>query len=200
MDDRQTLLLDLGGVVLGIDFRRVFRYWAEAAGVEEQRFYDHWSLDQAYKEHEIGQRDFLGYTQHLSTTLDVSMHPEQWLMGWNALWTEPHRRVAALFPAIKQRFRLCAFSNTNAVHAASFLQRYPEVMDQFDELYLSHEVGVRKPAKGAFLQVCSLMETEPNQVIFLDDSKENVAGAVAAGLKAHLTRSEDEVVSVLGAL
>lgn len=198
--DAPTLLLDLGGVVLGIDFHRVFRFWAQAAGVDASRFYDHWKLDDAYKEHEVGSRDFLAYTQHLGTTLDVSMSQAQWRDGWNALWTEPHRQVAALFPALKERFHLCAFSNTNAIHAESFLQRYPDVMGHFDQLYLSHEVGFRKPGADAFKQVCGLMQTDPQQVTFLDDSKENVDGARAAGLTAFLTQGETQVLKVLNAL
>ena len=198
--DAPTLLLDLGGVVLGIDFHRVFQFWAEAAGVEASRFYEHWRLDQAYMEHEVGRRDFHAYTRHLMATLDISMSQDQWREGWNALWTQPHSRVIALFPALKKQFRLCAFSNTNAVHAESFLQRYPDTMSQFDQLYLSHEVGFRKPGADAFERVCGLMQTDPSRVTFLDDSRENVEGARAAGLTAFLARDEAEVVSVLRSL
>lgn len=198
--DAQVLLLDLGGVVLGINFRRVFTYWAKAAGVDEAVFYDHWRLDDAYKTHETGDLDFAGYTAHLSKTLNVSMTDTQWRNGWNTLWTAPYDDVAALFPDLKQRFRLCAYSNTNAVHAESFLQRYPHIFQHFEQLYLSHEVGCRKPAPESFLAVCKLMQCSPSQVIFLDDTKENIAGAKAAGLTAHLTRSESEVVETLRSL
>ena len=198
--DAQVLLLDLGGVVLGINFRRVFTYWAEAAGVDEAVFYDHWRLDDAYKAQETGDLDFADYTAHLSKTLRVSMSDAQWRDGWNALWTARYDDVAALFPTLKQRFRLCAFSNTNAAHAESFLQRYPHIFQHFEKLYLSHEVGCRKPAPESFLSVCKLMQCPPSEVIFLDDTKENVAGAKAAGLTAYLTRSQSEVVETLRSL
>ena len=87
--DTQVLLLDLGGVVLGIDFRRVFAFWAEAAEVDKAVFYDHWQLDDVYKAHETGDLDFADYTTHLSKTLGVSMSDAQWREGWNALWTVP---------------------------------------------------------------------------------------------------------------
>ena len=192
--------MDLGGVVLGINFRRVFQRWAESAGVDEAVFYEHWKLDDAYKAQEIGELDFTEYTAHLGSTLNVSMSQDQWRDGWNALWTEPHRGVAALFPALKQSYRLCAFSNTNAVHADSFLRLYPEVLGQFDQLYLSHEVACRKPHVSSFHHVCDLMRVQPEQVTFLDDSPENVRGAETAGLTAMLTRNEPEVVAVLQSL
>ena len=133
----RVLLLDLGGVVLGINFHRVFRYWANAAGVDESVFYDNWKLDDAYKAQEIGKLDFIGYTEHLSRSLNVVMSDEHWREGWNALWTQPYQDVNALFPSLKKRFQLCAFSNTNAVHAESFLYLYPDVFANFDQLYLS---------------------------------------------------------------
>lgn len=199
-EKKPVLLLDLGGVVLGIDFHRVFQHWASASGVQASLFYEHWTLDQAYKDQEIGRLDFAQYTAHLSDTLGVSMNPEHWRDGWNALWTEPYNEVAATFVELKQHFTLCAFSNTNAVHAESFMQRYPHIMGQFDQLFLSHEVGCRKPGAEAFLHVCDLMQTEPQRVIFLDDSQENVAGARAAKLTAHHTRNEAEVLNVLNRL
>lgn len=197
---QKVLLLDLGGVVLGIDFRRVFRHWAQSAGVDESLFFNHWTLDQAYKDQEIGQLDFAAYASHLSTNLGVSMPLQQWRAGWNALWTEPYYEVAALFASLKPRYTLCAFSNTNAEHATSFMLRYPDIMEQFDHTFLSHEVGCRKPSAAAFRHVCQLMQAEPSQVTFLDDNQENVEGAQSAGLIAHLTRSEAEVVAVLQTL
>ena len=196
----RVLLLDLGGVVLGINFRRVFRYWANAAGVDESVFYKNWKLDEAYEAQEIGELDFAGYTEHLSRSLNVAMSDEQWREGWNALWTRPHEGVKALFPSLKKRFQLCAFSNTNAVHAESFLSLYPDVFAHFDQLYLSHEVGCRKPATESFLRICSMLQCQPKQVTFLDDSQENIEGAKSAGFTAYLTRSESEVVQVLRSL
>ena len=73
------------------------------------------------------------------------MSDAQWREGWNAHGPSP-MATAALLPALKERYRLCAYSNTNAVHAESFLQRYPHIFQHFEQLYLSHEVGCRKPA------------------------------------------------------
>ena len=79
-------------------------------------------------------------------------------------------------------------------------QRYPHIFQHFEKLYLSHEVGCRKPAPESFLSVCKLMQCPPSEVIFLDNTKENVAGAKAAGLTAYLTRSQSEVVETLRSL
>ena len=193
----RAIVLDLGGVVLGINFRQVFSHWAAAAGVEERIFYDHWRLDDAYRQHKIGAIDFHRYTQHMTEQLGVELSQEAWRVGWNALWTEPHHRVVGLFPAIKRRYGLFAFSNTNATHAVSFRHRYADALAGFDQLFLSHEIGARKPDPQSFLDVCERIQVAPHQVLFLDDSQENVSGARSVGLIAQHTRSEQEVVQAL---
>ena len=84
---------------VGNNFRQVFSHWAAAAGVEERIFYDHWRLDDAYRQHEIGAIDFHRYTQHMTEQLGVELSQEAWRVGWNALWTEPHHRTpTSLWP------------------------------------------------------------------------------------------------------
>lgn len=41
--DIDAILLDLGNVVLGVDFRRVFDFWSELSQVPSERFYSRWS-------------------------------------------------------------------------------------------------------------------------------------------------------------
>ena len=54
----KAILLDLGGVVLGINAAQVFRTWATRAGVEAEHFERRWVMDEAYELHEIGAIDF----------------------------------------------------------------------------------------------------------------------------------------------
>ena len=59
----KAILLDLGGVVLGIDAAQVFRTWATRARVETKHFERHWVMDEAYELHEIGAIDFAEYVR-----------------------------------------------------------------------------------------------------------------------------------------
>lgn len=193
----KTVLLDLGNVVLGIDFRRVFSSWAASSGVNEQIFYEGWSLDEAYEQHEIGAIDFRDYTQHLSTHLDVQMSDEDWARGWNDLWTEPFHGVIRLLPRLQEEYQLFAFTNTNDTHAACWRDQYGALLTPFEEIFVSSEIGVRKPSPAAYLDVCQRMDTSPEDVFFVDDNQENIDGAHTAGLNAHLASGEAEVAAVL---
>jgi glucose-1-phosphatase len=196
----KAVLLDLGNVVLGIDFRRVFTTWAKAAGVPEQIFYDRWAIDQAYKDHEVGSIDFDAYVAALSERFEVTLPVEDWRAGWNDLWTEPFHQVIELLPEVAARYQLYGFTNTNHTHAEQWRNLFGDHLQSFNDIYVSSEIGLRKPELDAFEYVCQQMSTAPGQVIFLDDTLENVAGARDAGLQAQHVRGEAEVASALRAL
>lgn len=193
----RAVLLDLGGVVLGINVARVFRTWATRAGVAADYFERRWVMDEAYELHEVGAIDFAEYARRQGKYFGIDMPLTDWQDGWNAIWTEPYAEVVELLPRLAQRYDLFAFSNTNAVHAESFYSRYPKALAHFDRMFLSHEVGARKPNPAAFVQVCDQMNTHPREVLFIDDSAANVEGALLAELDAHHLYREREIAAKL---
>ena len=196
----QTVLLDLGNVILGVDFRRVFRHWADAAGIAPDRFYERWQMDAHYAAHETGDLSFEGYTAHLSQLFEVTLSPEDWERGWNAIWTEPFHDVIALLPALAERGPLYGFSNTNNTHTDHWSTAHETALAPIQEIFVSSHIGLRKPNVSAYHYVCEQMEAKPADVLFLDDSQENINGALRAGLDARLVRSEAEVVAQLETL
>ena len=196
----QSVLLDLGNVVIGVDFRKVFAYWADAAGVDESLFYERWLLDQAYRDHEIGAVDFETYARALQQRFEVEMPLHAWRDGWNDLWTEPFHEVVELLPAVAERYHLCCFTNTNDTHADCWRDLFGTHLNSFSTIYVSSEIGMRKPDPAAFQWVCRDMQSRPDQTLFLDDTAENVEGAQLAGLDAVLVRDEAAVVRALKAL
>ena len=108
--------------------------------------------------------------------------------------------VVDQLPGLAQRYKLCAFSNTNAVHAEAFYAQYPQALESFSSVFLSHEIGARKPDPDAFLQVCKKMSTHPRDVLFIDDSAANVEGARDAGIDAHHLVKERDIAALLQSL
>ncbi len=196
----RAVLLDLGNVVLGVDFRRVMRAWAEASGVPEAHFLERWRIDAAYRAHEVGHIGFDEYAAALAERFEVDLPVDLWEAGWNAIFTGPYASVVELLPRVAARFDLCAFSNTNEAHAACWRPRYGHLLGSFRAMYLSSEIGQRKPDVQAFRAVCERMAVAADQVVFVDDSLENVRGAASAGLDARHVQSESEVAALLEAL
>jgi len=196
----KAVLLDLGNVVLGVDFRRVFKYWAQATNKPVQIFYDAWQLDDAYKDHEVANIDFATYTAALSEQFGVQMSLQDWQHGWNDIWTQPFHSVIELLPALASRYALYGFSNTNETHEKFWRETFHQHLSSFQKIYTSSNIGLRKPDAQAYDYVCKDMQLEPAKVLFLDDTLENISGALEVGLDAHHVASEAEISAILSRL
>jgi putative hydrolase of the HAD superfamily len=69
--------------------------------------------------------------------------------------------------------------------------------DLFDASVISGEVGLHKPQPEIFLMACERLCVEPGESVFVDDLRENCAGAEAVGMTALLHRDSAQTVSRL---
>ena len=56
--------------------------------------------------------------------------------------------------------------------------------DFVDEVFYSHEIGLRKPNLNCYEFVIDEIDNYPSRMLFLDDRLDNVDGAIKAGMKA----------------
>jgi putative hydrolase of the HAD superfamily len=61
-----------------------------------------------------------------------------------------------------------------------------DLLDEFDHVFNTAELGVAKPDPDVFRLVCSALGVDPAGALFVDDLPENVDGARTAGLRAHV--------------
>jgi putative hydrolase of the HAD superfamily len=67
----------------------------------------------------------------------------------------------------------------------------------FDEIVISGEVGLHKPEPAIFELACERVGFEPGECVFVDDLRENCAGAEAVGITAILHRGADKTIPEL---
>jgi glucose-1-phosphatase len=73
-------------------------------------------------------------------------------------------------------------SNTNALHIEFLRARYAFPRHVRGAI-LSHELGLRKPDAAIYRAALKLSGTRPEETLFIDDLKENVAGAAKLGIR-----------------
>ncbi|MEM9621251.1 MAG: HAD family phosphatase [Pseudomonadota bacterium] len=193
----QAVVLDLGNVVLGVDFGRVMRAWAEASAKDPQHFHQRWDMNEPYRQHERGQLSFAAYADHLGELFEVNLSLAEWQRGWNDIWTGAYTQVIALLPEVARQYPLYCFTNTNDTHTAYWRHHYAEALSHFRHIFVSSQMGQRKPDIDAFHTVCKDIGHAPQDVLFIDDSADNIRGAEAAGLNAVLVGDEAAVVNTL---
>jgi putative hydrolase of the HAD superfamily len=56
--------------------------------------------------------------------------------------------------------------------------------DLFEVVVDSSHVGMRKPDREIYALTCERMQIQPNEAVFVDDNRQNVAAAIAHGMEA----------------
>ena len=197
MADRiEALLFDLGRVILDLDSARVYARWAELSGVPaadiERRCRAYLPGSEVFYRHERGEITDAEFFGHLRAALGIDLTPEQFCDGWNKVFVGEMPGIRPILARAREAFALYAFSNTNCAHQACWSVDFADLLRPFRKIYVSNELGARKPEVAAFRAVVADMGLAPEQVQFFDDIVANVEGARAAGLRAvHVTAVAD---------
>ena len=193
----QALLFDLGGVVLDIDFNRAFEHWLPVSRLSLDEIKAGFRFDAAYQQHERGEIDAVQYFAHLCNTLQLQHGHARVAEGWNAIFLGEIGETLAMIQSARGRLPCYAFTNSNTAHQAAWSAMFPAVVQTFDRICVSSDMGCRKPERQAFEHIAREIRVDPHAILFFDDLAENVAGAQAAGLQAVHVRGPADVRAAL---
>ena len=123
---------------------------------------------------------------------------------WNSILLDfPIHRLAFLKHLNEsKKYRLFLLSNTNDLHI-SWIQEdwgselYEEFKSQFEQFYLSHEIGMRKPNADIYEFVLNENNLVAEETLFIDDTEGNTLAAEQLGIKVWNINPEKEDVSQL---
>src|SRR5262249_32136485 len=101
-----------------------------------------------------------------------------------------------LLVALKSKYPLILVSNTNEAHI-DFVRSHYRVLDYFDHVILSYEVGSLKPDRRIFQHAIAASGQPPGALFFTDDREENVLAAQGLGMHAHQFKTESQLVDAL---
>ena len=63
-------------------------------------------------------------------------------------------------------------------------------------MYLSHELGLRKPNAAIFEYVLKEQNLNPEEVFFIDDSTEHIEGANKLAIKTYHLKNGEEIATL----
>ncbi len=147
-----------------------------------------------------------GYEEGLSSTteffldvreryqLDVDF--EEFKDIWNNIFRE-NMEVNEIIVYLKAKgFPLFLLSNTNEMHFAHIIERYP-IVHLMDEWILSFEVGAKKPKKRIFDAIFERMDVRRDEVFYVDDIEEYVERARGMGMKGLVFRQPADLWTIV---
>jgi putative hydrolase of the HAD superfamily len=177
----KNLIFDLGAVILNLDQDKTLRAF-KRLGSDLDEVHMTSSL---FTEFETGKIKADYFIQSLFTLLKGEASKEQIVAAWNAMLLDlpPHR--IDMLKELKKKYRLFLLSNTNTIHIEAVYGTHGKaVFEQvFEKIYLSHEIGLRKPKKECYEYVLQDANILGAETIFIDDNKGNIRGAEEAGIQ-----------------
>jgi len=188
----KNIVFDLGGVLLDIDPERTVQAF-EVLGLTNVIKPGGWGYKQpVFLQMEEGKLSDDEFRNGVRELFPAPVSDAEIDQAWCAMLIDfPADRVA-LLRQLQSKYNLYLFSNTNNIHVNYFHQLFHQkfgfsLSDLFVKDYYSNEINSRKPALESFQFVLNDAGLKPHETLFIDDSKENVAGAEQAGMHAfHL--------------
>ncbi len=182
-------IFDLGNVIVDIDFNRVLGVWSDLGRVPLAILQKRFQMGEHFEQHERGEISDEQFATSLCAELGISLSFEQFTAGWQAIFIGVRQEVIALMHKLRQQGnRVVILSNTNRLHCHYWPVQYPGVQQAADKIYLSQDMGMRKPEWRIYQTVLEEEGISADQAIFFDDNPANIDAARALGISSvHVT-------------
>ena len=181
-----TLLLDLGNVLVPFDFKRGARAFAELTGLPAQQI-QKLILGQKLLDICAGALHPHAFFDELADQVGRVLNRTQCERAWCDIFT-PDAEMIALAGKLAERHPTFLWSNIDPLHRAFLWPQLP-CLEKFRGLHLSYELRAAKPDEAFFTRALERGGIDPKRAVFVDDVAENLAAAARLGITTVLHRS-----------
>ena len=192
----EHLILDLGGVLFDLDYTLTEKAFEQLGFTMEFSRLKQAPIIDDFEEGKVSEEEFFTFFKdHLK---ENTAAPELLKQAWNKMLLGMKQDKFDLLRYLRSKYQLFLYSNTNETHISAVYDHFKKdhgVIDfslYFDGLYLSNEMGIRKPKPEGFLHIVAAQGLNPETTLFIDDSPQHAAGAREAGIRGEWLDLEQE--------
>lgn len=195
------LFFDLGGVLYQIDPARFQHNVAELAQqcgktLDERDWGYFTNLAERF---EVGLTSPEGFSNQLRKQFFPGAAPQQGLDIWNSLLVGFYPGVEDWLRRLARKHKVYLLSNTNPIHFNQIFNESDTFFECFHKVFLSFEMGSRKPDANTYRTALRLAEARPSDTLFFDDSAANIEGAKKVGIHSVLVTNPTALAELAAA-
>jgi len=199
----ENIILDLGGVIINLNHELTWQAFQRYFPNNFHEVFEkvkHEEVLERYETGHLSSDEFLGFF-----CLDNNkINKQEIIMAWNSMLLDIPKERILLIKELSKSYNIFLLSNTNEIHY-NFIENYYRNQNEntpfsslFSKVYLSYQLGHRKPNKEIFEQVIKDAKINPSLTLFIDDSLEHIQAAKALGIKAiHLNLNQQQSLTTL---
>jgi len=191
----KNIIFDFGGVLYKIDYNATSKCLAKYSSDINFNI----SLDEMLDLPDLYEKGLISdeiFIKEMLSKYNLNCSIKEAENCWNAMLLGLKDESMEFIKSIKTTYNIALFSNTNRIHYKKFYNETKELLDNFDYVYLSFDIGFRKPEKESYLYVCEKSKFKIEETVFIDDNLINIKGAQSLGLKTIHFKTEDNLSSI----
>ena len=203
LKDTETIIFDLGGVIIDLDSKRVIDQFQKHSNKSAENIIRLISKSQDLIDYEVGKMTDSEFCQVVNQLLSIELSQTSFETIWNSFLGTIKLDKLHLMLELKEKFNVLILSNTNPIHQRAFDRRVGELIPSktmagmVHTAYYSHELGLRKPNPHIYQKVVDLQNLNPAKTLFFDDCLENITSAQASGIQAIQVTYSDQILDQL---
>jgi putative hydrolase of the HAD superfamily len=193
----ETIIFDLGGVLIDIDYQATTNAFRDLGITDFGLHYNQLQQESLFDAFEKGEISGQHFINKLMNIIPKGITPNQIVSAWNAMLGNFPLKKIELLERVSKTHQTFLLSNTNEIHMPIVYRKWNNVSSLpfnalFKQVYLSFEIGKRKPDVETFQWVIQQNKLNAEKTLFIDDSPQHIEGAKKAGLNTHFYQSEEE--------
>lgn len=199
----RNIIFDLGGVLLNLDTQATIEAFRNLGIHQFDNFFTLARQDHLFDKLDKGEYTPEEFYQEIRRISGLELEEHKIDQAWNAMLLDlPSERIKLLEQA-RNHYNTYLLSNTNSIHYPAYTRYlkeahgYESLAGLFNNHYLSHEIGMRKPDVEIFSFVIKENGLNPAETLFIDDSPQHVEGSRKAGLWGYWLDLQKEKITDL---
>ena len=200
MKKYKAIIFDLGAVILNINYQNTIDEFTKLGVKNASTFYSKKVQTNLFNQIEkgmISSNEFLKALQKETNNANIAQVEQ----AWNAMLLDLPEKRLQLIKNLKNNHIIYLLSNTNAIHIDAFKKqlgnkKWLAFCELFDKMYLSHELGLRKPDIQIFEYILKEQKLKAEEVFFIDDSPQHIAGAKKLGIHCHHLLDNEDIITL----
>jgi putative hydrolase of the HAD superfamily len=192
-----TLIFDFGDVFINLDKKGAYQSALQILRTDKIPI----AVTQINQQYEMGLINDDAFLQFYKSHF-FWLSNDIIIESWNSMIKDfPEYRLDFLKELKNEgRFKLILLSNTNQIHinrVEATVPFFEEFKACFDWFFLSHEINLRKPNANIYEFVLKTTKTNPENALFIDDTKENTLAAEMLGINTWNINPETDDIAEL---
>lgn len=186
------IILDLGGVLLDIDYQLTADAFVQLGMKDFAQHYSQAAQSDFFSDFETGKIEEAQFLSALNAYMPQPVREHELIAAWNAMLLDFPLRRLQILQQLQLHYDIVLLSNTNSIHERAFNQKlrslcgFNSLAVFVDKVFYSHHIGMRKPDVATFEYVLAQTGFNPAHTLFVDDSRQHIAGAQSAGIQTIL--------------